>query len=62
MNTTSEQQPVFQTRHFHIYNWNNRVVFACVSATRIEAGKMHGGIREVRSERDKCALRRKLEA
>jgi hypothetical protein len=61
MHTTTEQ-PVFTERHFHIYDWHSRVVFACVNATIIDAGKMRGGLRQVRSDREKCAMRRKLEA
>jgi hypothetical protein len=53
---------VFTARHFHIYDWNTRVVFKCVQETLLEAGKHSGGVRWVRSERAKCSMRRKLES
>lgn len=61
LSMASETQS-FEKRHFHIADWNTRVVFKCVEATLIEAGKERGRVVWIKSGRDKCAMRRKLES
>lgn len=63
-NAGADKHPArtFIARHYHIYDWRTRVVFECVEETLLEAGKHRGGVRLVRSARDKCGMRRKLES
>jgi hypothetical protein len=50
----------FTARHFHISNWSTRVVFKCMQATLLEAGKERGRVHEVRGKFEGCPMAKKL--